>query len=25
MATPTHPEPLLLENHVYIVALTPDL
>jgi hypothetical protein len=25
VATPGHPEPLLLENHVRIVALTPDL
>jgi hypothetical protein len=25
MATPGHPEPLLLENHVRIIALTPDL
>jgi hypothetical protein len=25
MATPRHPEPLLLENHVCIIALTPDL
>jgi hypothetical protein len=25
MATPGHPEPLSLENHVYIIALTPDL
>ena len=25
MATPGHPKPLPLENHVYIVALTPDL
>ena len=25
VATPEHPEPLLLENHVRIVALTPDL
>jgi hypothetical protein len=25
VATPRHPEPLLLENHVRIVALTPDL
>jgi hypothetical protein len=25
MATPGHPEPLLLENHVRIVALTLDL
>ena len=25
MATPGHPEPLLLENHVRIIALTLDL
>jgi len=25
VATPGHPESLLLENHVHIVALTPDL
>jgi hypothetical protein len=25
VATPGHPKPLLLENHVHIVALTPDL
>jgi hypothetical protein len=25
VATPGHPKPLLLENHVRIVALTPDL
>jgi hypothetical protein len=25
VATPGHPEPLLLENHGYIIALTPDL
>ena len=25
LATPGYPEPLLLENHVCIVALTPDL
>src|SRR2546421_4422895 len=25
MATPGHPKPLLLQNHVHIVALTPDL
>ena len=25
MATPGHVKPLLLENHVRIVALTPDL
>jgi hypothetical protein len=25
MATPGHPRPLVLENHVHIVALTPDL
>jgi hypothetical protein len=25
IATPRHPEPLPLENHVRIVALTPDL
>ena len=25
IATPGHPEPLLLENHVRIVAFTPDL
>jgi hypothetical protein len=25
IATPGYPEPLLLENHVRIVALTPDL
>ena len=25
VATPRHPEPLLLENHVRIIALTPDL
>jgi hypothetical protein len=25
MATPGHPELLLLENHVHIVALTPSL
>ena len=25
VATPGHPEPLLLENHVHIIALTPDL
>jgi hypothetical protein len=25
VATPGHPEPLLLENHVRIVAFTPDL
>jgi hypothetical protein len=25
VATPGHPEPLLLENHVRIIALTPDL
>jgi hypothetical protein len=25
VATPRHPEPLLLENYVRIVALTPDL
>jgi len=25
IAIPRHPKPLLLENHVYIIALTPDL
>lgn len=25
MATPKHFEPLLLKNHVLVVALTPDL
>jgi len=25
VATPGYPEPLLLENHIRIVALTPDL
>jgi len=25
VATPGHPKPLLLEYHVIIVALTPDL
>ena len=25
MPTPRYPEPLSLENHVHIVALTPDL
>jgi len=25
VATPGYPEPLLLENHVHIVALTPNL
>jgi hypothetical protein len=25
VATPGHPEPLLLGNHVHIIALTPDL
>jgi hypothetical protein len=25
VATPRQPKPLLLENHVYIVALMPDL
>ena len=25
VATPRHPKPLLLENHIYIVTLTPDL
>src|ERR1035438_7502170 len=25
VATPGHPKPLLLENHVHIIALTPDL
>ena len=25
VATPGHPKPLLLENHVRIIALTPDL
>jgi hypothetical protein len=25
VATPGHPEPLSLENHVRIIALTPDL
>jgi hypothetical protein len=25
VATPGHPEPLLLESHVHIVALTPNL
>jgi hypothetical protein len=25
MATPGHPEPLLLENQVRIISLTPDL
>jgi hypothetical protein len=25
VATPGHPEPLLLENHIRIIALTPDL
>jgi hypothetical protein len=25
VATPRHPEPLSLENHVRIIALTPDL
>jgi hypothetical protein len=25
VATPRHPEPLPLENHVRIIALTPDL
>jgi hypothetical protein len=25
MATPGHPKPLPLENHVHIVAFTPDL
>jgi hypothetical protein len=25
MATPGHPKPLPLENHVRIIALTPDL
>jgi hypothetical protein len=25
VATPGHPEPLLLENHICIIALTPDL
>jgi hypothetical protein len=25
VATPGHPEPLPLENHVRIIALTPDL
>ena len=25
VATPRHPKPLPLENHVYIIALTPDL
>jgi hypothetical protein len=25
MATPEHPKTLLLENHLHIVTLTPDL
>ena len=25
VATPRYPKPLLLENRIYIVALTPDL
>jgi hypothetical protein len=25
VATPRHPKPLPLENHVRIIALTPDL
>jgi hypothetical protein len=25
VVTPGHPKPLLLENHIYIVTLTPDL
>jgi hypothetical protein len=25
VATPGHPELLLLKNHVHIIALTPDL
>jgi hypothetical protein len=25
VASPGHPKPLLLENHVRIIALTPDL
>jgi hypothetical protein len=25
VASPGHPEPLLLENHIHIVAFTPDL
>jgi hypothetical protein len=25
VATPGYPEPLPLENHVHIIALTPDL
>ena len=25
VATPGHPEPLLLQNHVRMVAITPDL
>ena len=25
VATPGHPEPLPLENHIHIIALTPDL
>ena len=25
VATSGHPEHLLLENHVYVIALTPDL
>jgi hypothetical protein len=25
MATPRHPKPLPLENHLHIVALMPDL
>jgi hypothetical protein len=25
IATPRHPKPFSLENHIYIIALTPDL
>jgi hypothetical protein len=25
MATPGHPKPFPLENHIYIIAFTPDL